>query len=109
MSKPVATDWVKIYMSGPIEVAANVLRKVCMEQGLCVTLEPTRYIYTGGEEAGFVVGLINYPRYPVEPSELLPLALSIAWNIIDATHQWSFTLMTPTVTEYYSHRPEDPR
>jgi ferredoxin len=50
------TYTVRLYLSGPVEVAKQVLREECMREGLCVTIEPTTYIYTGGEEAGYVVG-----------------------------------------------------
>lgn len=62
------TAWAKIFIAGPIDVAKHTCRKFCLAEGLCVTVDPTTYIYTGGEEAGVVVGLINYPKF--ESSEL---------------------------------------
>lgn len=46
--------------------------------GLCVTVQSTTYIYTDGEEVGYVVGLINYPRFPKSDSDIFAMALEIA-------------------------------
>lgn len=70
------TYWVRLYLSGPIESAKQLLRKECGQKGLCVTVEPTSYIYTGGEESGYVVGLIQYPRFPAPESEALTGSLA---------------------------------
>jgi hypothetical protein len=43
----------RVYMSGPIEVAKQTLRSY-VRCGLCVTIEPTLFIYTAGEESGFL-------------------------------------------------------
>lgn len=58
----VKTYWVKIYQSGPIDIAKQIVRRECFPGGICVTIEPTTYMYLGGEENGFVIGLINYQR-----------------------------------------------
>lgn len=58
------TWWVKIYTSGPISRIEQVCREECYEDGLCVTVTPVKFIYTGGEELGAEIGLINYPRFP---------------------------------------------
>jgi hypothetical protein len=82
-----------IYISGPIEIAKQLLRRECLQKGLCVTIEPTLYIYTGGEEVGYVVGIRNYPRFPAEtPEEVDDLrrrAFRIAEDLIAWTHQRS--------------------
>lgn len=55
---------VQIFMAGDISEAKKEIRSYCYEVGLCVTVTPTDFIYTGGEESGFVIGLVNYPRFP---------------------------------------------
>lgn len=99
-----STYTVKIYMSGPIEAAKQTLRAECMREGLCVTIEPTTFIYTGGEEGGFVVGLLNYPRFPCEPPVLWERALQIARLLLDATHQHSALLVDPLVSHWITLR-----
>jgi hypothetical protein len=60
---------VRLYMAGDIEVAKKVCREFCDELGWCVTVTPTTYVYKGGEEAGFIVGAINYARFPTSFAE----------------------------------------
>jgi hypothetical protein len=89
------TFWVKIYASGPIEIAKQVIRENVLEKGLCVTIEPTTFIYTGGEEQGYVIGLINYPRFPTTRNVILKRANKLAKQLLRATHQMSVLVMTP--------------
>jgi len=41
------TYWVKIFIAGPIEVAKQLIREECLIEGLCVTIDPSLYIYSG--------------------------------------------------------------
>lgn len=100
----VPTFWVKLYLSGPIEHAKQVARAECLREGLCVTIEPTTFIYTGGEEAGYVVGLVNYPRFPSEPDQLVTRARDLMSKLLAGTFQQSAMLMTPIATEWISSR-----
>lgn len=94
----------KIYIAGPIEVAKQIIREECMKEGLCVTVEPTTYIYTGGEEAGYVVGLVNYPRFPSTPDHIARRARTLMVTLMDKTYQSSAMLMLPNVTEWISKK-----
>ena len=96
--------WARIYLSGPIEVAKQVIRKECLREGLCVTIEPTLFIYTGGEEAGYVVGLVNYPRFPKTNQEIEDRAKDLALKLMIETAQQSALVMTPSVTHWYTIR-----
>ncbi|WP_437881063.1 hypothetical protein [Pseudomonas sp. LRF_L74] len=100
------TYWVKIYLSGPIEQAKQVLRRECLAEGLCVTVEPTTYIYTGGEETGYVVGLINYPRFPSSPERIRSRAISLASTLLAETYQHSALVMDQNTIEWMSIRQE---
>lgn len=93
-------------MSGPIEVAKQALRKECLREGLCVTVEPTTFIYTGGEEAGFVVGLINYPRFPSTQADIHERALLIANLLLEEAHQHSVLVMEPESSLWITRREE---
>lgn len=99
-----ATYWAKLYLAGPIEMAKQVLREECLAGGLCVTIEPTLFIYTGGEEAGYVVGLVNYPRFPSTPQAIRDRASALMQKLLDATFQHSAMMMTPEATEWISKR-----
>ena len=104
ITKNESTYWIRIYMSGPIEIAKQVCRRECLREGLCVTIEPTTFIYTGGEEAGFVVGLIQYPRFPAHKATLWGRAELLAEAILDETHQHSALIMDPERTLWMSKR-----
>jgi hypothetical protein len=95
---------IRLYLSGPIEAAKQALRAECLREGLCVTIEPTHFIYTGGEEQGFVVGLVNYPRFPTTPDRLRGRARDLMRVLLEATHQHSALMVTPEISEWITKR-----
>ena len=102
--KTANTYWVKLYLAGDINVAKQVCREECYKEGLCVTIEPCDYIYTGGEEAGYCVGLINYPKFPSTPEKILERAKTLASKLMERTCQHSVLIMNPTDTEWLTLR-----
>lgn len=100
------TYQIRLYLSGPIDVAKQALRADCLREGLCVTVEPTTFIYTGGEEAGYVVGLVNYPRFPSTAGALERRARRVMNVLLEATHQHSALMVTPNVSEWITKREE---
>ena len=98
------TRTIRIYLSGPIEVAKQVIRESVMDEPLCVTVEPTTFIYTGGEEQGYVVGLVNYPRFSITPEQLDDRAMRLAELLLDRTFQWSALVVTPEKSTWITKR-----
>lgn len=98
------TYWAKIFLAGPKNIAEQIIREFAFSGGVCVNLYETRYIYRGGEESGYVVELINYPRFPVEKSELQEKAKELADKLLDGTYQSSYTIMFSDFTQYFSKR-----
>tara|TARA_R100000365_G_C2748614_1_gene80766 strand:- start:11996 stop:12313 length:318 start_codon:yes stop_codon:yes gene_type:complete len=96
---------VTIYIAGDLAEAKTTCRNFCFEVGLCVTVEPTSFIYTGGEEAGVRVGLINYPRFPSSPEEINGKAFALADRLMRDLCQHSYSVVTPTETHWHSRRP----
>ena len=94
-----------IYVAGDLGVAKAVCREFCMV-GLCVTVESADFIYTGGSETGVRVGLINYPRSPVEPETLFATAEALALKLIEGLYQNSASVVAPDRTLWLSRRPE---
>jgi hypothetical protein len=86
--------WVKIYISGPIEMIDQCCREFVLD-GLCVNVTETQYIFTHGEQQGATIELINYPVYPKTPEEIWDTAIDLANFILDNTHQGSYTVMDP--------------
>jgi hypothetical protein len=101
------TYWVRIYLSGSLPHIEQICRSYCLDVGLCVTIEATRFIYTGGEETGAVIGLINYPRFPSKPQELWETARYLALTLLEKTYQHSVLLMSPDSTEWITQRPQE--
>lgn len=104
ITKTEPTYTVRLYLSGPIEIAKQVCRAECLREGLCVTVEPTLFIYTGGEEAGYVVGLLNYPRFPTTPEALRERAHQLLLKLLEATAQLSALMVTPETSVWVSFR-----
>lgn len=104
----VTTHWARIYMAGSIADAQRVCREYCMEVGFCVTVTPTEFLYTGGQETGFVIGLINYPRFPLTSGEIDEHAIALGMRLLVALCQLSFTIETPAQTRWFSRRQENP-
>lgn len=66
--------------------------------GLCVTWTHTEFIYTDGREPGFVVGLINYPRFPSSPDQIKAHALAIAEMLLKECKQLKVSVVMPNET-----------
>lgn len=91
-----------------IDMARECLHNYVNQKGLCVTLTPTEYIYTGkkrddgssteAREPGFVVGLINYPRFPAEVAMIRERALEIAQGLLALFKQFKVTVVFPDET-----------
>jgi len=98
---------VEIHMAGDITEAGRVIQLFVDQVGLCVTLTPQSFIYTGGREEGFKVGFINYPRFPKEPDEIVAIANILADHLRQPLGQDSYSVVTPVETIWISHRPID--
>jgi hypothetical protein len=97
---------VSIFIGGDHTSALEACQAHCDEVGLCVTVTPTTYVYTQGAEAGVIVGLINYPRFPSEPLLIEAKAVELGTKLREALGQESFTVQTPTTTTWFSWRAE---
>jgi ferredoxin len=95
-----------IFIAGDRDQAKQACREYCFAVGLCVTVEPVAYIYTGGEETGVRVGIINYPRFPSTHDELREKARQLASALMVRLCQHSYSIVGPDETEWFSRRPE---
>lgn len=93
-----------IFIAGDLGEAKKVCREYCMEVGLCVTVEPVSFIYTGGEESGVRVGLINYPRFPSSLEALQATAQHLAAALQRRLCQHSYSIVGPSETEWFTLR-----
>lgn len=80
----------------------------CDKHGLCVTITKTNYIFTGGSEEGYIIGLINYPRFPVSQITLEATAVSLGEYLFKHSNpNGSYTIQGPRGTIFVSNRPQD--
>jgi hypothetical protein len=103
----VETWSLRIWIAGDPIKAHAICREYCDSVGFCVSVTPTSYVYTGGDEIGVIVGLINYPRFPSTADEMFNHAKSLGIQLMHQLGQDSFTIETPVETWWFSHRPED--
>lgn len=95
-----------IYMAGDIQTVKNECRKFCYEHGLCVTIKPCDFVYTGGAESGVEVGLINYPRFPVDRLSIRKRAHSLAIHLIEKCSQHTATVVDDEETSWFTRNPD---
>lgn len=93
-----------IYAAGDIAEAKRICAHFCFEEGLCVTVTATEFIYTGGRETGFVVGLVNYPRFPPAPQDIEDAAARLATKLIEGLAQNSALIQTPATATWLTRR-----
>lgn len=82
-----------IYIAGDIQEIKEICRTF-VTMGLCVSVVKTDYIYTGGEEEGASVTLINYPRFVKSIEYIQELALELARRLLNETDQLSATVIS---------------
>lgn len=96
----------EIYMAGDLTLAKQIIREYCLT-GFCVSFESVDYIYTMGEESGFVARIINYPRFERSPSEIKEKSMSLATNLMLGLHQGSCSVVFSDETIFLSRRDKD--
>ncbi|RVO40452.1 hypothetical protein CN093_11495 [Sinorhizobium meliloti] len=107
--KAAPTFSVDIHMAGDIAAAGLFIQRYAIENGMCVTLMPQSFIYTGGREEGFRVGFINYPRFPTTHlPHIQDAAYRLALALLEELGQHSFCITDPERTVWYSRREADP-
>jgi len=103
----VATFEAAIYIGGDPVRAEQLCRAWVDRHPRCVTVEPVRFVYTGGQEDGVRVKLINYPRFPATPQEIWSAARALGLHLLAELAQQSFSIVATDATEWFSRRPED--
>ncbi len=82
LTKIEPTYTIDIFMAGDTAQAKHVCREFCM-RGFCIHIVPADFIYTGGEETGFKIGIVNYPRFPSLPADAWAAATELAELLIE--------------------------
>ncbi len=99
---------VSIFIAGDANAAAVICHAYCQEIGYCVTVTETSYVYRDGPpaDAGVIVGLINYPRFPAPPEQILAHAQELASRLRIGLGQESYSIQAPDKTLWISFREE---
>lgn len=88
----------KVGYTGPVFTIDNVkeiCQDFCNSVKLGITVTPTDFIYVDGNEPGFVIGLINYPRFPKGSEEILEYATKLAKILMVKLQQQRATIEAP--------------
>lgn len=75
-----------------------VCQRYVDEIGGCVTVTPTRFIYSNGQEDGAAIGVINYPRFPIPIEVLRGTTLGLAEKLLEAMGQKKVSIVFPDET-----------
>lgn len=100
------TYTVDIFVAGVLADAKRICQAHCLDVGLCVTISPTDFIYTGGSERGVRIGLVNYPRFPKPQDEVWGQAELLACKLIEGLYQHSALLVASDHTLWITRRAE---
>ncbi|ASV44595.1 hypothetical protein [Agrobacterium phage Atu_ph04] len=95
---------VLIFMAGDIAKAKKICQEYCDAVGLCVTVDSTEYVYSGGSESGFTIGLINYARFPKTREDVWHHARTLAVHLLNDLDQLSFTIQDDRESVFFSWR-----
>lgn len=93
---------VDIFMAGSIQRIKDCCLDYCSRVGLCVTVTPTSYVYTNGQEEGAIIGLINYPKFETTKELIRIKAEELAYFLMDNCNQRSFTIQDGETATYYA-------
>lgn len=94
--------WCRLYIAGDASAAALECGRFCREIGWCVTVSPTKYVYSGGQEEGVVIEAINYPRFPARKVDIRNRVVDLAHRLAKSLNQRSFTISDPDRSEFFS-------
>ena len=92
-----------IYIAGNPELAKHYCAEYCMS-GLCVSVFDCDYVYTGGQEKGVKITLINYARFPSTQHDITDKAKYLGEFLCRKLHQSSFSVVSPDGSFFISRR-----
>jgi hypothetical protein len=87
--------------TGPVRSLEEVyalVQKYCDENSIGVTVKSNEFIYPGGHEPGVEIGLIQYPRFPIEELAIRNHAYFIAELLMEELNQERCTIVYPDET-----------
>ena len=101
--KSIMTYQASIYIAGNYDDAVRACKRFC-KIGLCVTVEKCHFVYTGGEELGVKVGLVQYPKFPKNHLEIFGMAEDLALFLRKELFQDSVLIVASDGTKWITSR-----
>jgi|AGFS01.1.fsa_nt_gi hypothetical protein len=101
LKNTVPTFYANLHIAGNFDVCQQECNRITYEFGFCFQVSKVEYIYTGGQESGMLIRVINYPRFPRDPEEITKLCTQFGFRLAEKLCQKSFTLETSTDTMYF--------
>jgi hypothetical protein len=86
-----------------IERAKEIIQEWVDTYEDCVSFTETEFLYKNGNEKGFIVEFINYPRFPREPQEAFQRAKFLAQILTDELEQFRITFQDNKTVEMISN------
>jgi len=105
MNADAPTFYANIWIAGSVADAERLCRDYCNQVGLCVTVTPTHFIYTGGSQTGVLVRLFNYPKYPKTAVGIRATALALAEHLRQGLYQESYSVECNDTTHWEQPAP----
>lgn len=78
-----------------LEEVLDICQEFVDEKKECVTITPTQFVYTQGNEPGVIVGFIMYPRFPRSEEEIENRAVELGKILLNKLRQNRLTITTP--------------
>jgi hypothetical protein len=76
-------------------------QKVYGDGASAVRVTPTKFVMRDYVEAGYEIGIINYPRFPKTGPALIGFASALAKEMLHAFEQNRISVVMPKVTTMY--------
>lgn len=83
------------FVTHSLKECEDICQEYCDAVGLCVTVTPTKYIYTKGNEQGAIIGLIQYPRFPCSELDIIAHAKTLGEILLIRLGQYRVTINLP--------------
>lgn len=81
-----------------IEKVYRTCQEYVDEDGWCVTITPTKFIYKNGYEPGAIIGIIDYPRFPSHHQNLKNRTVELAKRLLVKLEQLRISIVFPDET-----------
>lgn len=94
---------IRIYIAGNYDDAISICRVFC-EDGFCVSVQKSDFVYKYGMESGVVVNIINYPRFPESEESLMKKARVLAGSLMVGMSQGSYSIQSGNNTLFFSRK-----